>query len=191
MNVKVAMVLITSLTCALGVAQVPIGTGNNVSLGGMFLERPPARYGLLEGVKVAIMTVRAKGLDVTPRNVDVEFRNMIKNNDVKAPYSYSVMRVRGSKEKSYLDSDNLKKKAEYEALVTRMCAIANGKDPASVPAQGVSEPIPTQYKTQQGFVNAYVAYKMRFVDDKVRASYAKKIGSSCISVGEQLPHKFI
>ena len=78
-----------------------------------------------------------------------------------------------------LTPQNKQRKEAFENRVaTRLSRILSGiprcaKNVATLVPQ---EPTPEMFAEKDTFINAYVAYKMKTVDEQIRVAYAKKIG---------------
>ena len=68
-----------------------------------------------------------------------------------------------------------KAKREFSIAVAQMVARVSGGNVQDTMEEALG-PNPRNYHSKERFVSAYVAYKLRNVDDETRQQYAKKIG---------------
>ena len=151
-----------------------------------------ARYSLWEGVDVAIKSVIDSGLSPSLENVLHELDGMARQNDIKLPYSYSLSgkvsfstkgngktRMGHNSVHRTLTPQNKQRKDAFESRVAARLSSVLSKMPQyarNVAALVPQEPTPEMFSTRDAFINAYVVYKMKTVDEQIRTAYAKKIG---------------
>ena len=151
-----------------------------------------ARYSLWEGVDVAIKSVIDSGISPRLENVLHELDEMARQNDIKLPYSYSrsgkvsfstkgngKTRMGRNSVRRTLTPQNKQRKEDFEKRVAARLLGVLSKMPRyarNVTALVPQEPTPEMFSTKDAFINAYVAYKMKTVDEQIKATYAKKIG---------------
>ena len=78
-----------------------------------------------------------------------------------------------------LTPQNKQRKEDFEKRVAARLLGVLSKMPRyarNVTALVPQEPTPEMFSTKDAFINAYVAYKMKTVDEQIKATYAKKIG---------------
>ena len=176
--------------------------GQSITIGGekgvsivdppQVIVRQNARYSLWEGVDIAIKSVIDAGISPSLENVLHEIEEMARLNDIRLPYSYSLsgkvsFSTKGSGKTRMgrnamhrtLTPQNRQRKVDFENRVAKRLSIVLSKMPRY--AKNVSllvpqEPTPSMFAGKDDFINAYVAYKMKTVNEEVKAAYAKKIG---------------
>lgn len=133
-------------------------------------ELPPPKYALWDGVETALRHLQLRGVPLTFDNVNEELYVMHKNNDIHLPYDpyWSGKMKRPLTKKK-------REKALFEEQLRKRLAVVNQ---AIEQSEGTANPVPmpSQYRSKDAFVRAYVTYKMENADDEVRARYKKKIG---------------
>ena len=139
---------------------------------------PRPRYDSITGIDIAIRNVRAKGRTVTIATVWDELRRMEAANDISLPgecteCNYSSRR--GGRVRTKRVVTDPKAKREFSIAVAQMVARVSGGNVQDTMEEALG-PNPRNYHSKERFVSAYVAYKLRNVDDETRQQYAKKIG---------------
>ena len=133
-------------------------------------ELPPPKYALWDGVETALRHLQLRGVPLTFDNVNEELYVMHKNNDIHLPYDpYWKGKMKHPLTKK------TREKAVFEEQLRKRLAVVNK---AIEQTEGTANPVPmpSQYRSKDAFVRAYVTYKMENADDEVRARYKKKIG---------------
>ena len=179
-----------------------VAKGQTITIGGekgvsivdppQVIVRQNARYSLWEGVDVAIKSVIDSGISPSLENVLHELDEMARQNDIKLPYSYSrsgkvsfstkgngKTRMGHNTVHRTLTTQNKQRKEAFEKRVAARLSSVLSKMPQyarNVTALVPQEPTPEMFSTKDAFINAYVAYKMKTVDEQIKATYAKKIG---------------
>lgn len=154
--------------------------------------RQNARYSLWEGVDVAIKSVIDSGISPSLENVLAELDEMARQNDIKLPYSYSLSgkvsfstkgngktRMGRNTVHRTLTPQNKQRKEAFEKRVAARLSQILSRIPRyakNVAALVPQEPTPEMFSKKDDFINAYVTYKMKTVDETIKATYAKKIG---------------
>ena len=185
-----------------GVAMWLVAQGQSITIGGekgvsivdtpQVIVKQNARYSLWEGVDVAIKAVIDSGISPNLENVLKELDEMARQNDIKLPYSYSLSgkvsfstkgngktRMGRNSVRRTLTPQNKQRKEDFEKRVAARLLGVLSKMPRyarNVTALVPQEPTPEMFSTKDAFINAYVAYKMKKVDEQIKATYAKKIG---------------
>ena len=185
-----------------GVAMWLVAQGQSITIGGekgvsivdtpQVIVKQNARYSLWEGVDVAIKAVIDSGISPNLENVLKELDEMARQNDIKLPYSYSLSgkvsfstkgngktRMEHNNVHRTLTPQNKQRKEDFEKRVAARLLGVLSKMPRyarNVTALVPQEPTPEMFSTKDAFINAYVAYKMKTVDEQIKATYAKKIG---------------
>ena len=185
-----------------GVAMWLVAQGQSITIGGekgvsivdtpQVIVKQNARYSLWEGVDVAIKAVIDSGISPSLENVLHELDEMARQNDIKLPYSYSrsgkvsfstkgngKTRMGRNSVRRTLTPQNKQRKEDFEKRVAARLLGVLSKMPRyarNVTALVPQEPTPEMFSTKDAFINAYVAYKMKTVDEQIKATYAKKIG---------------
>ena len=185
-----------------GVAMWLVAQGQSITIGGekgvsivdtpQVIVKQNARYSLWEGVDVAIKAVIDSGISPNLENVLKELDEMARQNDIKLPYSYSLSgkvsfstkgngktRMGRNSVRRTLTPQNKQRKEDFEKRVAARLLGVLSKMPRyarNVTALVPQEPTPEMFSTKDAFINAYVAYKMKTVDEQIKATYAKKIG---------------
>ena len=185
-----------------GVAMWLVAQGQSITIGGekgvsivdtpQVIVKQNARYSLWEGVDVAIKAVIDSGISPNLENVLHELDEMARQNDIKLPYSYSrsgkvsfstkgngKTRMGRNSVRRTLTPQNKQRKEDFEKRVAARLLGVLSKMPRyarNVTALVPQEPTPEMFSTKDAFINAYVAYKMKTVDEQIKATYAKKIG---------------
>ena len=185
-----------------GVAMWLVAQGQSITIGGekgvsivdtpQVIVKQNARYSLWEGVDVAIKAVIDSGISPNLENVLKELDEMARQNDIKLPYSYSLSgkvsfstkgngktRMGRNSVHRTLTPQNKQRKEDFEKRVAARLLGVLSKMPRyarNVTALVPQEPTPEMFSTKDAFINAYVAYKMKTVDEQIKATYAKKIG---------------
>lgn len=185
-----------------GVAMWLVAQGQSITIGGekgvsivdtpQVIVKQNARYSLWEGVDVAIKSVIDSGISPSLENVLHELDEMARQNDIKLPYSYSrsgkvsfstkgngKTRMGRNSVRRTLTPQNKQRKEDFEKRVAARLLGVLSKMPRyarNVTALVPQEPTPEMFSTKDAFINAYVAYKMKTVDEQIKATYAKKIG---------------
>ena len=185
-----------------GVAMWLVAQGQSITIGGekgvsivdtpQVIVKQNARYSLWEGVDVAIKAVIDSGISPNLENVLKELDEMARQNDIKLPYSYSrsgkvsfstkgngKTRMGRNSVRRTLTPQNKQRKEDFEKRVAARLLGVLSKMPRyarNVTALVPQEPTPEMFSTKDAFINAYVAYKMKTVDEQIKATYAKKIG---------------
>ena len=132
---------------------------------------PPPKYALWEGVDAAVKALLQRGVPITFDNVNEELYVMHKNNDIHLPYDpywHGHMKrplTKKKREKATFENE-LRKRIE---VFSRSCAEKGIK-------VGDPTPQPSQFSSKESFVSAYIAFKMKMVDDEIRARYRRKLG---------------
>ena len=120
--------------------------------------KTPARYPLHQGIDVAIQTIQAQGKALTLVNVEEELERMRDANDVDLPYAKEI---HSGKERQ--------KKRDFDKMLA-------GKLRNTVVGKVSPEPLPKDFKTRDEFGNAYVKYRLSYIDEETKTKYAKKLG---------------
>ena len=162
---KKLIVMATVFPCEMLFAQMSgvYGVGGDVvpKSGDVFVNvtiKAPARYGLTEGIDIAIRTVQGQGRALTLANVEKELERMRDSNDVDLPYKKEI----------HSGKERQKKRDFDRMLADKLRSVVIGD---------VSpEPLPKDFKTRDDFKNAYVQYKLAYIDEETKVKYAKKLG---------------
>ena len=139
---------------------------------------PRPRYDSITGIDIAIRNVRAKGRTVTIATVWDELRRMEAANDISLPGEFTECNYssrRGGRVRTKRVVTDPKAKREFSIAVAQMVARVSGGNVQDTMEEALG-PNPRNYHSKERFVSAYVAYKLRNVDDETRQQYAKKIG---------------
>ena len=163
--VGICLILVSSLA----MAQVTLYYSPE---GVTYVESPPARYQLMEGIDVAITNVMKKGYNVTFQNVWAELNEMRIAKDIRFPYSYSY-KAHGKKTKMFLTPENQRKKEEFEAIIKRRI-LAIAPKTKLLEAELSGPPKPADFAKRDDFINAYVAYKTKNIDEARKSNTEKR-----------------
>ena len=139
---------------------------------------PRPRYDSITGIDIAIRNVQAKGRAVTIATVWDELRRMEAANDISLPGEFTECNYssrRGGRVRTKRVVTDPKAKREFSIAVAQMVARVSGGNVQDTMEEALG-PDPRNYHSKERFVSAYVAYKLRNVDDETRQQYAKKIG---------------
>ena len=191
----------TSMTVLGCIAVWLVAKGQSITIGGegvsivdtpQVIVRQNARYSLWEGVDVAIKSVIDSGISPSLENVLHEIDEMARQNDIELPYSYSLSgkvafstngsgktRMGRNSVHRTLTPQNKQRKKDFENRVATRLSNVLSKMPRyakNVSSLVPQEPAPSMFTGRDDFINAYVAYKIKTIDEEVRAMYAKKIG---------------
>lgn len=113
---------------------------------------------MAEGIDIAIKTVQGQGRALTLASVEKELERMRDSNDVDLPYKKEI---HSGKERQ--------KKRDFDRMLA-------DKLRSAVLGDVSPEPLPKDFKTRDDFKDAYVQYKLAYVDDETKMKYAKKLG---------------
>ena len=192
MKIGIAVFCCMAMWLAVKGQSITIGESVSIVDPPRVVVRQNARYSLWEGVDVAIKSVIDSGISPSLENVLTELDEMARQNDIELPYSYSLSgkvsfstkgngktRMGRNTVHRTLTPQNKQRKVAFEKRVAaRLSQILSGipRYAKNVAALVPQEPTPGMFSKKDDFINAYVAYKMKTIDETIRATYAKKIG---------------